>query len=336
MQTLPPGLASHLAGDVTTLTVCWLVEKLNGDVIRGTAHQTDITITTGTYAGTYKARTAVFATDNRNTSDGAVSNLDVDGAFRVDATIDDISVTDIEAGLYDQARAVLLLVNWADPDSGQKVLRAGTLGEFYRDSSGRYRSEVRGLTQALSQQIVRTYSERCDVKIFGDERCKFDVAAATRTGTVTAVTNRKRFDVSLDAGAQPPSPVYFVGGRLKFTSGALDGVIREVRGCRVNEANDAAEIALWEEAPTDVEVGMTIELPPGCDRTADTCRLIHQNFVNFRGHGLFATGKDALMRGPTDPVQRINVPGKLLTLEQLQAILDSFGSQTDVFDLFDQ
>lgn len=320
MLSLPVGLASHLSGRTLSLTVCWAVTRTDGQVLRGTAHDRDITIASGRFAGVYPSRATVYSTDIASKSDGSVSNADVEGAFFSD--VEELTVADIEGGFFDQAPAVLFMVNWQNPDAGQKILLSGTLGEFQRDDEGRYRSEVRGLTQALTQQIVRSYSERCDVKLFGDARCKFDVASHTRTGAVTAVTDRKRFDVSLDPGAEPPTAVYFVGGRLKFTSTPLAGVIREVRACLVNEDNDAARILLWDEAPVDVEEGMTIELPPGCDRTADTCRLIHENFVNFRGHGLFATGRDALMRGPADVGHSIDVQGKYLTRQEFITLMD--------------
>lgn len=321
MLTLPSALAIHLSGRVLSLTICWAVTRSDGKVLRGTAHDRDITISSGEFAGTYPARATIYSTDVASKSDGSVSNVDVEGAFF--ASVDELTVEDIEGGFFDQAPAVVFMVNWQNPDAGQKVILAGTLGEFYRDSEGRYRSEVRGITQALSQHIGRSYSERCDVKVFGDERCKFDVASVTRTGTVSGVTNRKRFDVTLDPGDTPKSPVYFVGGRLQFTSGVLDGVVREVRACVVNETNDGAEISLWDEAPADIEVGTTFKLPPGCDRTADTCRLIHENIVNFRGWGLYATGKDALMRGPTNIGKRIRVEGKYLTRDEFLDLLDS-------------
>lgn len=296
MLTLPAQLAAHLALPATSLTVCYRVTKSTGEVLRGTAHNRDVTITVGERAGVYRARSAVFATDVRSTSDGSVSNVDVDGAFRVDADAD-LTIEEIEAGVYDQAPAELFLLNWSSPDDGQKVLCAGTLGEFVRDSDGRYRSEVRGTVQALTQQIVQTYSERCNVRLFGDSRCKFDVAAVTRTGTVTAVTNRRSFVATLNSAPAPPTETYYAGGRLLFTSGDNSGFVREVRS--VSLASLSATVTLWEEAPADIEVGDTISLPPGCDRLLSTCRDVHDNLLNFRGYGVFAVGRDRLVKGVT-------------------------------------
>src|SRR5690606_16773048 len=129
---------------------------------------------------------------------------------------------------------VLLLVNWASPDDGQKVVMAGTLGEFQRDSDGLFKSEVRGVTQALSQQILRTYSPTCDVVRFGDARCGFNVASLTRTAVVTSVESRKRFALALsplvlgEGRPEPPPSLNVVDGDTGWVfAGDGLGVIEE-------------------------------------------------------------------------------------------------------------
>src|SRR5690606_32468009 len=96
MRELSAQLEAHLQSDVTSLAYCWLVEKNNGEVLRGTTHDQPLTISSGIYAGTYSPRTAVFATDVVKKSDGAVSNMEVEGALRVDALIGDLRVEEIE------------------------------------------------------------------------------------------------------------------------------------------------------------------------------------------------------------------------------------------------
>ena len=296
MLTLASALAAHFASENTTLTVCWTITRNDAVVLRGTAHDRTVRIPSGDYAGDYRAAMAVTSSDLRSASDGAPQNLEVEGGFQVDASIPDLTVEDIEAGLYDQAAAALFIVNWASPGDGQKELLVGTLGEFYRDSDGLYRTEVRGLTQALAQQMLQTYSERCNVREFGDSRCGFDVGAVTRTATVTSVTDRKHFEATLDAGPAPVNSTYYDGGRLAFTSGDNDGFVREVRSAVV--AGSDLTVELWDEAPADIAVSDTISLPPGCDRRYETCRDVHVNLENFRGHGVFASGRDRLMAGP--------------------------------------
>ena len=292
-----PAFLTHLRGQMTTLQVCWLIERRDATFLRGTAHDSDILIPSGPYAGTYRADTAVMASNVRSASDGSIQNLEVQGGFQVNALIPDLTVADVEAGLYANARAVLLMVNWKDP-SKYKVLCAGTLGEFYYDSNNNYKSEVRGLTQKLKQRIIRTAGERCDIQRFGEPRCGKDVPSITRTGVIATVTNRKTFTVTLSAG---PAPIgdpnaYYVGGRFVATSGPNTGFEKEIK--TANLSGSTLSIVLFEEMPNDFVVGDAVSVPPGCNKLFSTCKGIHNNLINFQGYAIYASGKDALMRAP--------------------------------------
>lgn len=205
MRTVPTELLAHLRGEVSTLALCWTIEKGNGEVIRSTDHDRDIDIDSGRYAGRYRSVSNITGSDVRSTSDMSVDNMEVDGAFVDEWEIPDITVAEIEAGLLDNAPVEVFGVNYNAPNDGQLVERRGYLGIPARDSDGRYKVEVRGMTQRLSQNIGWTYSERCNVVEFGDSRCGFNVAAATRTAIVTAVTSRRRFDIEITAGDPPPT-----------------------------------------------------------------------------------------------------------------------------------
>jgi uncharacterized phage protein (TIGR02218 family) len=301
MLSLPSAVQARLASGVTaTLTLCFWLRQKDGVIVRGTMHDRDVTIVSGEWTGTYPASVPITPSDSESKSDGSVANAEVETGLRVDASVPDFSVEKLEAGIYDQVPAALLLVDW-EIGAVVKVLVAGTTGEFVHDDTGRLRSEVRGVTQLLKQQILRTASERCDVKRFGGERCTKNVAAISRTGTVTAVQHRKRFTATLDPGPAPLTDIYYVGGQLRFTSGDNDGFVREVRAHDPPDMGESIELLLWDEAPADVAVDDTFHLEPGCDRTAGTCRYTHDNFVNFQGIGLFCPGRDRMMAGPLSP-----------------------------------
>lgn len=302
MLTFPTDFANHIEGSSLTLTVCWLVQRRDGTYLRGTAHDRTITITTGDYAGTYPGSTAIMGSDIVSRTEGSVKNMEVEGAFAVDASAVDMTDAEIEAGVWDQAPATLLLVNWSDPDQHQKVLMHGTLGEFTRDSDGRYRTEVRGLTQALSQNIMDTYSERCTVKRFGNSRCGLDIAALSRTGTVDTVTSRRRFTATLDAGPAPADDAYYYSGVVRFTTGDNAGFEYEIRAHSPVDGSEGIDILFFDEAAADIAATDEFELEPGCDRIYATCRYTYNNLANFRGYGLFATGRDRLIRDPASAV----------------------------------
>ena len=65
---------------------------------------------------------------------------------------------ELRAGLFDQAEVRIFLVNWGDPSMGVLRLRRGWFGEVVLTEQGVFRTELRGLTQALSQRIGEVYS----------------------------------------------------------------------------------------------------------------------------------------------------------------------------------
>jgi uncharacterized phage protein (TIGR02218 family) len=256
MRSLTPELSSHISGDVTTLAVCWRIERRDGVLILGTEHDLDVLISAGPYAGSYAAAAGITGSNVRSTADMSVNNMEVTGAINAgDLAIVDLTAAEIEAGLFDDAAVTLLMVNWTAPDDGQIVLQTGSIGAINRTSSGTYKTELRGLTQRLSQTIIRTYGSGCDAEL-GDARCGIDLAALTVTGTVTAVTSKRRFVAELDG----TSPV------------------------------ETIDVELFLAMPKTIAIGDTFTVTPGCDKREVTCRETFGNILNFRGHGAWTPG----------------------------------------------
>lgn len=265
MRSLPAELVSHLGGDVTTIAVCWRVTRPDGVLILGTEHDADIIVEADSpshpYTGTYSASAGITGSDVRSTSDMSVDNLEVTGAVNQgDIQILDLSASDIEAGLFDNAEIVLFLCNWRAPNDGQIVLRTGHIGEISRTSEGQYRTELRGLAQKLSQNIIRTYGASCDAEL-GDSRCGIDLTTYTLTGTVTAVTSNRRFMAEINEA----SPVITM------------------------------DVELFLPMPNDIEIGDEFSIRPGCDKSNVTCRETFANIANFRGHGYLVPGIGEMM-----------------------------------------
>lgn len=289
----------HLRGETTTTAICWIIYKKDGTEIRGTDHDADITISASSIdediPGTFWAGANITASDERANSDSAVDNAEVSGALAQSQDLQlDVSVQDLEAGLFDNAPVLQFLVNWQAPDDGQMLIRRGYLGEVSRDTDQRYTTELRGLKQLLTQIFVRTFSERCQVKRFGDSECKFDLSTVTVTGTVVSVPNAKRINASISDGSPALAAGYFNGGELTFTSGRNAGYMREVK--RDDNDDVSGHLSVWERFPYDPQPGDTFTLSPGCPRTLDAC-IAYGNVVNFRGYGVFITGTDVLMKG---------------------------------------
>ncbi|MGS4948042.1 DUF2163 domain-containing protein [Meridianimarinicoccus sp. RP-17] len=283
MKSTTPQLAAHLRGPVTTLATCWAITRRDGAAFRFTDHDRDITVDGQVYrASLGYARTAL-------SSDAALSvdNVDVAGLFDDDA----ITETDMRAGLFDHAEVRIFLVNWADPAMGVLRLRRGWLGEVLLTETGMFRTELRGLTQALQQQIGQLHSPDCRADL-GDARCKVNLAALTQAGEITVLEDRAQFLVAITSGPGRPSG-WFDGGVLTWTSGPNAGRATEVRGWDAA----AGRLSLYLPPGYAAKVGHTFTVSPGCDKRLATCRDTFGNVLNFRGEP-YVPGLDAAMQYP--------------------------------------
>ena len=245
------------------LATCWKITRRDGVVLGFTDHDADITHE----AVTYVAATGFTPTAIASQSSLAVDNLDVEGMISAEA----ITEQDVLAGHYDYAEIEVFLVNYADLSQGVIALRTGWLGEIELRNQ-QFITEVRGLTQALSQTIGDLYSPVCRAT-FGDSACGVNVASYTVTGGVTSVMSRSELEDSLrveDDGT-------FTHGLLTFTSGANNGIAREVK--RFREGGIVTNLPF----PHIIEVGDNYSLSQGCDKSFTTCAERYNNALNFRG-----------------------------------------------------
>jgi hypothetical protein len=105
---------------------------------------------------TYLAGSGMVNTAKASKSDLSVDNLEVT-AF-LDST--SINEHDMRAGLYDYATVEVRVVNWANLGMGDMKVLSGTVGEV-KMKNGAFKSEVRGLTQYLTTQVVQKYGPLC-------------------------------------------------------------------------------------------------------------------------------------------------------------------------------
>lgn len=298
MKTLTTAMRNHLRGDAQTTALCWRIVKRDNTLVLGTEHDQDITIPSGPLAGTYLAGSNITPSNVKSSGDLSVDNLDVSGALAEDGSITiDITVADIEAGNFNFAVIKSFFVNWADLTMGIVPVRSGVMGQVTYDSNGSYKTEVRGLSQLLQQNIIRTYSDKCNVIRFGDSRCNFNVASLTILATVSAVVSRKQF--TLGASGAAGTGQWF-NGNVVGVAGSNGGFLRQVKSLAsfTQSAPASWEVVLDQPMPKDVMVGDTFNISPGCDRLWTTCLNDYNNIQNNRAYGKLIPGIDALLAGP--------------------------------------
>jgi hypothetical protein len=81
MKTISPGLAAHLAAEVTTLATCWKINRRDVVVLGFTDHVRDLEVD----GVIYKAASGYTRTATRSTADLAVDDLGIESVFSDDA-----------------------------------------------------------------------------------------------------------------------------------------------------------------------------------------------------------------------------------------------------------
>ena len=251
----------------------------------------------------YAAETGLSNSASESGSDFSVDNAEVTG-FLDSASI---TVSDIRAGVYDNARVEERVVNWADLSMGDMCVRAGWLGNV-KMLNGLFTAELRGLSQKLSTGIAHTYGPVCRAE-FGsmaagdvfNQRfyCNIDLSLYSQSGSVASSPDAMTLTSAAglqNTGGSPlsPAPVHwFDNGLVTFTSGALRGKSFEVKTW------DGADLKMFLPFPIAPAAGDTFTITPGCDRTvsASTGCMRYRNILNFRGEP-FIPGEDLVLNYP--------------------------------------
>lgn len=270
MKTISNDLAAHIAGEVTTLATCWKLTRRDTSVLGFTDHDGNLTIS----GVTYVAATGFTPSAIASSSGLSVDNMEVEGMIAAGS----ITEADILAGLYDFAEIEIFMVNYADLAQGALKLRRGWLGEV-SVKRGQFVAEVRGLAQALSQNIGELFSPSCRAAL-GDARCGINLASHTVTGSVTGVTGGSRQEFR-DSSRSEASGL-FTSGLVTFTGGSNNGLAMEVKEYRL-AAGIGGIVTLALPLPYAIQSGDSYSLSKGCDKTLGTCLARFNNVLNFRG-----------------------------------------------------
>jgi uncharacterized phage protein (TIGR02218 family) len=262
-------------GDLTTLALCWRIDRRDGVSLGFTAHDRDLVIDGLPYrAAPGMTPSAISLSDGFD-----VDTLDIAGALTSDA----ITAGDLEAGRWDGASVRLFAADWSDAGAAAVHLARGTLGQVgVRD--GAFTAEMMGPTAVLDRPVVEETSPECRASL-GDRRCRVDMAPRTRFARVIAAD-----DGLLTLDTEEPTANAYGQGRLWWMDGANSGLMSLIA------ISDGAAITL-REPPAFVPAGTLVRIAQGCDRTIATCAARFGNAANFRGEP-YLPGNDLLTRYP--------------------------------------
>ena len=260
----------------TTYCYCWLIVRKDNERFAFTDHDRKLTLLSDEYTPV----DGILTTQIRTTLDLNNDDLEVEGALSDDS----ISNDDLEAGLFDGASISIYMVNWETPAIDHKLLVTGKFGDFNSGEYG-FTTEINSLVHELEKVQGDVYQRNCSADL-GDSRCGVDLTSSThRAITTIAATDEVVIDCD-DLSAYDDD--WFTLGRV-VTAGGATYQIRAHTGDRVE---------LWEVPLPALAVGQSITVIAGCKKDDETCHSKFNNLINFRGHGVFMPGQDALASYP--------------------------------------
>jgi uncharacterized phage protein (TIGR02218 family) len=269
-------MTAFLEPELTTIALCWRLERRDGVALGFTTHDRDLAI-----GGlVYRAAPGMLPSAISLSDGFAVDTLDIEGALSSAA----ITGGDLRAGRWDGASVRIFMVDWEAPDGGILPVARGELGEISILGDA-FEAELRGPTALLDMGVVEQTSPECRAML-GDRRCRVDMAARVTITRIAAVVDEEIVEIE----AAAPGNAYG-HGRLRWLGGANSGLESAVL------RSDGAALTLREPAAFPAQAGDLIELHEGCDKSLATCAGRFGNAANFRGEP-HLPGTDLLTRYP--------------------------------------
>lgn len=266
-------------GPLTTVAICWRVERRDGVAIGLTDHDRDLLID-----GLVHRAAPGMVPSAISRSDGLdADTMTVSGALTSAA----IGERDLLAGRWDGAAVTIFAVDWCDVTQ-RVALGTGTIGAVETQDDG-FSAELRGIAAALERPVAEATSPTCRAEL-GDARCRVAMAVRRRFARVTAAEGSV---LTLDV-AEPATGAWG-DGRLRWLSGDNGGLESAVAASTGAEGGTA--VTLRTPPPFAVAAGTLIEVSEGCDKTLATCSARFANAANFRGEP-YLPGIDLLTRYP--------------------------------------
>jgi uncharacterized phage protein (TIGR02218 family) len=275
VKILDPTFKNAFNSDKSTFCWCWLIIRVDGLRLGFTSLDMPFVIGGVTYQPFtgFDAGAAQQSGDlNRTDSQQLVGILDRFG----------ISKADLISGIYDYAYVRRFLVDYSNLPSSLSLnppkhleLPGGYLAESKRNNLG-YEIKVKDKLSKLDNQIGTVTTKTCRANL-GDDRCRKDLTNPLDNFTfnlsISAVESRRVFTIDGNF-----APKYFDRGRLKFTSGANEGLHFDI-GFLVGKKIILSPVA----APFPIAVGDTVTAIAGCAKTKLACITRFRNFHNFVG-----------------------------------------------------
>ena len=276
-RTIPSQLQESLEGGASTLCLIMRIDPVDAPSFGASMTNKSLTYNDGTDELLYSAYVGMQPQSLLFTGNLSVDNSDFQGLLPEYEF--PITEEDIQAGVYDDARFTLYLVDYEDlTTASHAVIEYGTLGKMRTLDGLSFWEELRGLSQKLKQTVCARDSLTCRARLGSQplgtgggvyeerEYCGIDLSGYWESGTVLAPGAEANYSFTTTAPLVEESGSgitdYYAPGMARWTSGRNTGREQEI------EANTSTSISLAFRTPFPIEAGDTFEYRRDCNKFA--------------------------------------------------------------------
>jgi uncharacterized phage protein (TIGR02218 family) len=271
-------ISSQLQSEIESGNICILskITRTDGVIVAYTDHDRPLTVDGITYqAGAGVTRVSLSAKANQEVSSQSSES----------AWVQDISESEVERGVFDNAKVDFYWCSWRHPEYGTLLIFSGNVGIITWSQEG-FVVDIQNTVKILDRAMGTIISPHCRHKLGSTGNinipglCGVNLTGYTFSGTVSSIlTNRRKFILSGTASTK--ANAYFSSGTLHWTSGANNGFISDIKVHTVDSYGSNVEFyipTIW-----DIQAGDTFTVIAGCDKTLGTCKDKFNNVINFGG-----------------------------------------------------
>ena len=258
-------METYLSGNVLFLSGFWKITAKDTTVRAVSTCSRDLTINGVTYWPMPFLPSQVETRD-----DGEASSADFRGILHANL----FDRAELAAGKWRSARVEFEAWNPRDLTLGYSERHVFYLGDV-QTTGPMFHADMDSLLVKFNQAKGAVTQPKCRREL-GDSVCQIDLAPFTRTAVVTGVNDLGDFTFNLTSGAAVAAD-YFKNGTALWLTGNNLGAPR----IRVREHPAANRVQLMLKMRAAVQVGDTLSLVAGCDKTREMCRVKFSNVVNM-------------------------------------------------------
>lgn len=285
MRNIPETLQTYLDSRSTELIHLFEITRVDGTVFRFTDNDGKFVHNGNIYwSETGFSISAVATALYQGFSGGTVTVFYGSGLLNYQ-----VEEIDLRSGAFDKADIIVKVVDRRSPNDSM-ILYGGVVETVKYDDETVVELQIKSRLFGDRFINVESYSPTCRADL-GDDRCKVNINARKLTLSVFEDGARTRSVFTVNKLSLTDEA--WTLGSVRFLTGANAGRAFEISSVKDDEVFEtASKVTLLYAAPFPIEIGDTLEMWPGCNKSLAMCKNVYNNVLNNRSEPYFANSVD--------------------------------------------